>query len=552
MRKMIMLALVCMLTVSGFAQMRKAKSITKAINKSQVSGIVTSEAIKAANKARNSVRPKVPHNHALDLNTLRQKNSSGTGYKIDSLHKAPDLSKYRSMPKPHMPSPGDMLRKSYLNFKENFKKGLCDSLPLSLLAWSDYADGIGDYEFAGMSFDKAKSEYLTVPDVVVYCSNGEDLRDKRTDLLGFIIEKDYLFREGGIEQSTPDSVRSRYRKQLTDLARDYDRGMIPLIEIAYRSEDSDKLNPYRMAADSIISGASSFVPMIQDDIFSTLLHEFMAAGQYEEALAYFAKDPLASYVENDAVESLNLCDASLMLGDTYKFNHYLQCAVNADGALAQEYFDRYYRFCCDRLVEDPTDEELMDWILEANDCPAEIALMLTDEIMNRYFPAPPDSYSFEWSDMSQFTQEELEILSSVVKMGSNAVKMDEGRSDDAMRDLLIFKFTLISTVDPTEIENAARPLDLLSDITKDNSDPSYDDLRVLLVIARAYIAAHGMDKPKEAYKILNRSVKEVESLAAAPDVKMMFWQYLRAACGAIGNKRGVSKCDKVINLQLNN
>ena len=543
MKKIIILTVICILATAGFAKIPRVRT-ANALKKTEVSGIVTSEAMKATNKLKNSIKPSGLHIHP---NLLRGPviKPFGEMFNLDSIFLlgTPHFNPIRN---PRISGWEKRLQQDYLDFKEKFAAGECDTVPFSLLLWSCYADRKGDSELSRQAYEKSKSEHLTVHDVLMYCSLGRDIPERRSELIRYVVEQDYVFGEEGLSQFTPDSIGKRYRKQLIELSERYTPGMVPLIDIVYRSDDSDKVNLFHTAADSILSGASSFQPHIQDHIFLTLLQEFVEAGQYEDALSYFAKEPLASLVKNNAIALLYLCDASIGLGDVDRFNYYLQCAMNVDSILAEEYYQEYYKRCYDILVEDPSDENLVDWLIEVNEYPVEIAFLLVGDIMDRHFPDQGLPDTFEWSDMSEFSMDELEIIKSIVYIGTEALGADESRSEELVRDHLILIIAIWMTTDPTEIENALRYIEILNDKIEKETDPSYDNLRILLVYARAYIAAHGMDKPKEAFKILNKVNKKIETMTLDPTVRMMYWQYLRAVSDALGKKGVVKRCDSVI------
>lgn len=206
----------------------------------------------------------------------------------------------------------------------------------------------------------------------------------------------------------------------------------------------------------------------------------------------------------------------------------------------------YYNICYDKLVEDPTDSNLAFWVIETSERPIETASILFSDIIQRYFPDSSVLSSFEWSDMSDYNSEELEILSSMAKIGQTAIKNDEGKSEDITKDNLIFNIALWMTIDPTEIENAQRYIDYLHEKTATESDKRYDNLRALLIYAKAYIAGHGMDNPIEAYNILNKAEKNIETMNLESAVRMTYWQYLCALCAATGNQNEVNRCNTIL------
>ena len=211
-----------------------------------------------------------------------------------------------------------------------------------------------------------------------------------------------------------------------------------------------------------------------------------------------------------------------------------------------ENIKEFYRFSYDNLVENPTDDNLAFWVIETSERPIETASMLFKDIMQRYFPNSSVLSTFEWSDMSDFNSEELEILSSMAHIGLTAIEEDDGKSEDITKDFLIYNIALWMTVDPTEIENAERDIDYLNEKTATESDKRYDNLRALLIYAKAYIAGHGMDNPQKAYNLLKKAEKSIEKMDLEPDVKIMYWQYLRALGEATGDQNEVNRCDSII------
>lgn len=543
MKKALLLFLSVIVSALGFAQVRQGVKVLETLSKPKTPVLIGAEMLKGVNQATNT-------DLLQGIRLTAAQNSSpvgNTGITTSNIS-------YLHTPKiVYLNSPALSIKQTLANMDERFYPGMrnrivngeFDEEPSLLLYWAGYADIRGDKDFARLAYYKAKSNSLRPIDIEFFCNETDGLRDKQADLIKFITERNYAFRETGAVPFKVDSITVSEKELLTELAAKHAPGMIPLINIDYRADDSNLLELYRTATDSIVNGASAFAPNVQNHIFTTLLTRMMTAGQYADALSCFSKEPLSTYAENVAFESLKLCDASLMTGDNEKFNYYLQCAAKSDSTMTQAYYDQYYMNCYNYVIANPGDTELADWILEVNETPAKVAYLLSYDILDKYFPEDL-SDSFEWNGLEDYTPENLEIIKSVLHIGRYGLKIDEGRTEELTTDNLILTLALLMTVDPGELDNASRTINELVTKAAGNPDSAYDDLRVMLTVSQAYISAHGMEHPKEAAKILKKLSKNIKSMKLNPAAEILYWQYMRSVSEALGNKSRVKEYDVII------
>ena len=88
--------------------------------------------------------------------------------------------------------------------------------------------------------------------------------------------------------------------------------------------------------------------------------------------------------------------------------------------------------------------------------------------------------------------------------------------------------------DPTMLEEGKTLLDAQTE--SDNIE-----LRCKAIIGLAYIASHGLDKPKEGLKILKKHIKLLDDPAVNSEIRELWYDYMAALSTRLGKTKDANK-----------
>ena len=112
--------------------------------------------------------------------------------------------------------------------------------------------------------------------------------------------------------------------------------------------------------------------------------------------------------------------------------------------------------------------------------------------------------------------------------------LDEGlSSSDAVERCQYLKAEMLLP-DPTTLEEGKAMLNVL--VESDNIE-----LRSLAIIGVAYIAAHGLDKPKEGLKLLKKNIKLLDEPAVNSEIRNIWYDYMAAIATRLGKTKDADK-----------
>lgn len=431
--------------------------------------------------------------------------------------------------------------------RDSVEQGRYDKRPALLLSLAQRAEAKGDTALARLAYNRAKSWYLHPYEVVDFWMNGKQLRDSCANLLNFIVVRDYAYSDvmRPIYLSVPDVMPANHF-QLRAMAQEHNPGLIPLVDLTYRTADADSLVLCKAAVNAVLAGSSHFDPAIERSLYAMLLTELSRAEKYAEILDYFSREPLKEYAEDRPEVLMTLCDVAWLQGDDTQLVAWGDILDEKYPAEAAEYAEQLMQNIIITAVENPTEHEFIQYLLDNSEQPASLALLMLIELNNKYFPQAEGESEYAWIDKANFSLQQLDAYDAALFIASHALDVDNGLSPEVDMDVLkLFHYSNLA-VDSARTADAAKALDQLAADMARKPGTEYDELRIILNNARAYIAAHGMDKPKAAYKILKANEVAVESADAAPDVKLEFWRYLLRASEALGKKADAETCRKAI------
>lgn len=541
-----------LLSISGNVLAQAPTKIVKSLSKAQKAGMVASKTLQAGRnipggKGGNKwVRPVPPGPGPRPIGQIYYPDSLNSSLRrmLEQLEKDKKtrdiLKKIREEN-----SPDAQLRRSYPIMKDAIERGLFDRMPARLLYWGGYARSQGDTVFAENAYKKAKSNYLTVDDVETCIRTNKGYADKRNDLLTYIVERNFVACLTDDLVFDSDSATMHHRDVMIKLAEEYEPGLVPLIKITYSTDSVNDFSLYHEAVDSLCSGSLKVRQDVEEPILCNFLYFGLQNDQYKLLIDYSGREPLKSFVDSDANACVILSFSCLYEQDEEKGNAYLQRAYDLDNEIALDFVNRMFEENYKYLVDNPGDEEIVDYILEATDCPVQVAYCLFEDITDKYFPFNEEEYYFLWHYIHDYNFAEQKILKDVLSIARKALKIETDQTEDIYRMALIECVAMTICYDNGEVENAKKYIDYIDNELFGKSGSGYDDMRAAVIIDKAYIAGHGLDRPKEAYKILKKNLKEFDRWDLSPLTRQQRYRYLQQVCEAMGKHKKADEYKKI-------
>ncbi|MDE7413107.1 MAG: hypothetical protein K2N05_04860 [Muribaculaceae bacterium] len=356
----------------------------------------------------------------------------------------------------------------------------------------------------------------------------------------------------------PDSIEFQQKDLILNLAEKYNPAIIPLVEILYRINDTHLSNHYLAVSKNIINGEYQPLLYASHLIYFYLLDQLMVENQYEEALALFS-DSLLFVLKYDFVEfNLILFNAAILKGDKEKMRRYLKAAIEGESCyylythplkyneISERQYEEFMRNSHDYVIAHPEEMDFVDLYMRASMCPIEVCYDLAISLLKGCSPIVAGNRNWNWRDVSDFTDDQLKSIKAGIEICYMALRSEKRDTDGFNTDYLLLLLAIQQTIYPDQQEYALCLLDEISKRIGDNDYTEYNDLRVMFIVARAYIAAHGMDRPEEALIILNSEIKSEDTLSVSPQTGLLFWHYLREVSESCGKKKEVKKCEVYI------
>ena len=255
-------------------------------------------------------------------------------------------------------------------------------------------------------------------------------------------------------------------------------------------------------------------------------------GEGATALDYFGKAPLKEFPDANVDFSLDLADCAIAEQNATLFSAYLQQAVALDSVAAEEYWAELYDANWKAYLADPSQLELADWLIEMSPEPANNALLLSLDLLEQ--TNNPDEISWEWNDITTYTTEETTCRAAILHIIDKGLAVDEGLSRPDAEEWCQYLKAGMLLPDPTTLEEGKTLFDAQTE--SDNIE-----LRCKAIIGLAYIASHGLDKPKEGLKILKKHIKLLDDPAVNSEIRELWYDYMAALSTRLGKTKDANK-----------
>lgn len=425
--------------------------------------------------------------------------------------------------------------------KELLAQGKYDKYPMNLFFWANYAKRRGDDAVAVEFLSHIDPTTLT-PAILYRFSNAYPaIQEYGPELVRSLNMTAYTqMIEAKYAGADCDSARMQAGDTLMIVTDKYRPYLTPLAELSCFYDPSKEIDRYKVAADSLLANYSLLTPQFKDAFFADLLSTLYRAGEYKVALEYFEREPLKSYPDSFADFSIDLASCSWALNDSERFNSYVKQALAIDSVAAQNYWDDVYSSQLDYFIADPTHTEVADWLLDNTEYHAEAALNAVVSLMGHYFPDNKDD-NWQWPDSTTYTPEQLTARDGMIYILDRVSSLDISNAEALTPVYLDYlKASLICTLENRTAE-AVNILDSRRQKPAENPGAETDDVHCWITLTRAYIAGHGLDKPKDALKILKKNIRQLDSKEVDDETRALWYNYMALLSKHAGKSKDYEK-----------
>lgn len=464
-----------------------------------------------------------------NLDTDEQKRKNGNMVGIRPLAKFKPLPKIKTFSEME----DEHLAADYDSIKALVNSGVYIPTRYSYFQLADYAMRHNDATFAITCIERVRTDRLTPKHLKLVISRYPSLSPYMPMITRAVVVSAYAkMVDAKLQGVDCDSVRMQQGDTLLMVTRQFNSSLNPLVELSCNYDPSNEVARYKAAADSVIATYDQWSPEFQDTFSRHFLMTLIVSGETAAALDYFGRAPLKEFPERNVDFALDLADCAIAERDATLFSVYLQQAVALDSVAAEEYWAELYKGNWEKYLADPSQLELADWLIETSPEPANNALLLSLDLLERMSGA--DEMSWEWNDIAAYTPQQANYRSAIMHIIDKGLAVDEGLSSpDAVEWCQYLKAEMLLP-DPTTLEEGKTLLDAQTE--SDNIE-----LRCKAIIALAYIASHGLDKPKEGLKILKKHIKLLDDPAVNSEIRELWYDYMAALSTRLGKTKDANK-----------
>lgn len=427
----------------------------------------------------------------------------------------------------------ERLAAEYNSIKGLVNSGVYVPARYSYFQLADYAMRHNDEPFAITCLERVRVDRLT-PKLLEWVGRRfEALHPFMPEITRAIVVSAYAkMVDAKLQGVDCDSARMQQCDTLLMVTRQFNPSLNPLVTLSCIYEPSTEVQRYKAAADSVIVSYDQWSPEFKDTFARHFLMTLIGSGETAAALDYFGRAPLKEFPERNVDFAIDLADCAIAERDATLFSAYLQQAVALDSVAAEEYWAELYKGNREKYLADPSQLELADWLIEMSPEPANDALLLSLDLLEQ--TSNPDEISWEWNDITTYTPEETTCHAAILHIIDKGLAVDDGLSHpDAVEWCRYVKAEMLLP-DSTKLAEGKTMLDAQAE--SDNIE-----LRCKAIIGLAYIAAHGLDKPKDGLKILKKNIKQLDNPAVNNEIRELWYDYMAALATRLGKNKDANK-----------
>lgn len=150
----------------------------------------------------------------------------------------------------------------------------------------------------------------------------------------------------------------------------------------------------------------------------------------------------------------------------------------------------------------------------------------------------PDEISWEWDDIADCTPKQATYRAGILHIVDKGLAVDDSLSSpDAVEWCRYIKAEML-LADPSTLDEGKTMLEAQTE--SDNIE-----LRCKAIIGLAYIAAHGLDKPKDGLKSLKKNLKLLDDSAVNSDIRDIWYDYMATLATRLGKTKDADKYLKI-------
>lgn len=431
----------------------------------------------------------------------------------------------------------ERLAAAYDSIKVLVNSGVYVPGPFGYFQLADYAMRHNDATFAITCIERIRTDRLTPKLLESVIRRYPSLNPYMPMITRAVVVSAYSKMVDAKMQGT-DCVTARMSQgdTLLMLTSQINPALNPLVTLSCVYDPLTELERYKAAADSVIATYDLWSPEFKDTFARHFLITLLGAEETATALDYFVRTPLKEFPDSHVDFALDLADCALAQNNDTLFSEYLRQAVALDSVAAEEYWAEFYNRNWEAYIADPSQLGLADWLIETAPEPANNALLLSLYMLERLNCT--DEISWEWEDIADYTPEQATYRAAIQHILDKGLAMDDSLSStDAVEWCRYIKAEMLLS-DPSTLDEGKTMLE--AQVESDNIV-----LRCKAIIALAYIAAHGLDKPKEGLKILKKHIKQLDDAAVDSEIRNMWYDYMAALATRLGKTKDAEKYRKL-------
>lgn len=427
----------------------------------------------------------------------------------------------------------ERLAAEYDLIKERVNSGTYVPIPFSYFQLADYALRHDDEPFAITCLEQVRVDRLTPKLLEFVGRRYVALHPFMPEITRAVVVSAYSkMVDAKLRGVDCDSKRMPQGDTLLLVTSKFNPTLNPLVTLSCFYDPSTEVVRYKTAADSVIATYHQWSPEFQDTFARHFLMTLIVSGETAAALDYFGRAPLKEFPERNVDFAIDLADCAIAESDATLFSAYLQKAVALDSMAAEEYWVELYKGNWEKYLADPSQLELADWLIETSPEPANNALLLSLDLLEQ--TSNPDEISWEWNDITNYTTKENTCRAAILHIIDKGLAVDDSLSrPDAVEWCRYVKAGMLLP-DPSTLDEGKAMLNVLAE--SDNIE-----LRCKAIISLSFIAAHGLDKPKDGLKILKKNLKLLDNLAVNNEIRELWYDYMAALATRLGKTKDADK-----------
>ncbi|MDE6100128.1 MAG: hypothetical protein K2L46_03535 [Paramuribaculum sp.] len=431
----------------------------------------------------------------------------------------------------------DRIASRYDSIKALVNSGVYVPIRFSYFQLADYAMRHDDEPFAITCLERARIDRLT-PEILEWIGlRYKALSQFMPEISRVVaISAYYKMIDAKLKGTDCASARMQQGDTLLMVTSEFNPSLNPLVVLSCFYDPSKEVMRYKEAADSVIATYDQWSDAFKDIFASDFLITLIDNGEHAAALDYFGREPLKTFPDTRADFTLDMAGCAYAAQNDTLFFAYLDQASVLDSVATEDYLGQLYKASWDQYLADPLQIELADWLILLSPVPANNALLLSLGVLERIQDC--NETSWEWADIDAYTPEQSADREAILHILDKGLAVDDGRSQaDVVEWCRYFKAYLLLS-DPSTLAEGNAILEALAM----SNNP---ELRCNAIIQLAYIAAHGLDNPKDGLKILKKNIKLLEDPAVDSGIRSTWYDYMAALATRLGKTKDAEKFNKL-------